>query len=351
MISSIVLIVVAAIVAVVAASGASPSKSVALSRIPKSARPGSVGLPTGAFQSLRQAGPLAVNATGSLFVVDETSHQILVRLNDGKFRVVAGDGVSGFAGDGGPATEAELSDITDLTFAHNGDLYLADNGRVRVIDRQGHIDTVVSPGTANGLVTRGSAPGSSPESPIASVAVSPTNVVYMATPVQIYRLTPSNQLQPVTAIGETVDAAGTGQTLATITGFGQIAVDGQGDIYASSDFTGWSVYRVSPDGVATNLGIARGSGGTTADVQLGPGDTGYAGDGGTVVRAASDQLVPSHSFGTGRGRCCFYLQDFAFSPSGALYADNLGESAFGKYQEILVLTNGKTTVLWKHRVG
>lgn len=70
-----------------------------------------------------------------------------------------------------------------------------------------------------------------------------------------------------------------------------------------------------------------------------------------MVRAASDQLVPSHSFGTGRGRCCFYLQDFAFSPSGALYADNLGESAFGKYQEILVLTNGKTTVLWKHRVG
>jgi hypothetical protein len=49
---------------------------------------------------------------------------------------VAGDGTTGFAGDGGPATKAELSDMTDLTFAPNGDLYLADNGRVRVIDPQ-----------------------------------------------------------------------------------------------------------------------------------------------------------------------------------------------------------------------
>lgn len=351
LISGTVLIVVAGVLALVSTLGSSPSAKSTHKRIPKPAPLRAVGLPTGAVESLESAGPLAVNATGSLFVVDEAHHEVLVRQTNGQFRRVAGDGTIGFTGDGGPAVQAELSDVTDLAFGPNGDLYLADNGRVRVIDRQGVIETIVSPNTTNGLVTSGAAPGSALSlSQITSIAVSPTGVIYTAAPDQIYRLTPSNQLQPVTAIGETVDAAGTGQAPATIRDFGQIAVNSQGVIYASSDFIGWSVYRVTPDGVATDLGTARGSGGTTADVQLGPGDTGYAGYGDTVGRATGSQLIPSHAFGVGRGQCCFYMQDFAFSPNGALYADNLGESAFGKYQEILTYSDGRTTALWKHRV-
>jgi hypothetical protein len=128
----LILGVVLAIVATAATAilNARTSQSVGHPRIthPKPVPPQSVGLPTGAFQSLRNAGPLAVNATGSLFIADETSHEILVRLTDGKFRVVAGNGTGGFAGDGRPATKAELSDVSDLTFGPNGDLYLATTG-------------------------------------------------------------------------------------------------------------------------------------------------------------------------------------------------------------------------------
>jgi hypothetical protein len=221
-----------------------------------------------------------------------------------------------------------------------------------VIDPQGVIETIVSPSTTNGLVTIGAAPGSEPSlSPFTSVAVSPNGVIYTATRNQIYRLTATNELRPVTAIGETVDAAGTGQAPATIRDFGQIAVNSQGIIYASSDIIGWSVYRITPDGVATNLGVARGSGGTTADIQLGPGDTGYAGRGSTVVRSTGDQLILSHAFNhSGSRNCCFYLQDFSYSPTGTLYADNLGESAFGNYQQIVSFLGGRTTELWSRRL-
>jgi hypothetical protein len=82
-----------------------------------------------------------------------------------------------------------------------------------------------------------------------------------------------------------VNTAGTGQVLAPINSFGQIAVDNHGNLYASSVDNGWSVYRITSDGAATYLGAARGSGGTLADVQSGPGDTAYAANGGTVVRA------------------------------------------------------------------
>jgi hypothetical protein len=79
LISGIVLIVVgAAIRTVISISGSSPITRVVRPRTPKSAPPQSVGLPTGAFQSLTSAGPLAVNATGSLFVVDEGRHEVLV---------------------------------------------------------------------------------------------------------------------------------------------------------------------------------------------------------------------------------------------------------------------------------
>ncbi len=347
-----VLVIAVTIGTVVATTGSSTGTRKIRTRPPRSVPPQAVGLPTGGIQSLVSAGPLAVNATGSLFVADETSHEILVRLNTGRFRVVAGDGTSGFDGDGGPATKAELSDVTDLTFGPNGNLYLADGGRVRMIDPQGVISTIVSPSTTNGLVTASAAPGSAPAvTPIASVAVSPSGVVYAATPNQIYRLTSNNELQPVTAVGEAIDAPGTGQAPAVITSFGKVAVDSRGNIYASSAFIGWSVYRITPNGMATNLGAARGSGGTTADVQLGPGDTGYAGYGDTVARATDSKLIPSHAFShVGSGRCCFYLQDFAFSPSGTIYADNLGESAFGKYQEIVSFSDGRTTNLWRRRV-
>ena len=350
--SGIVAVLVVTVgIAIVSAGTAKPGENVRIPH-PKSAPPQTVGLPTGAFQALRTAGPLAVNATGSLFVADETSHEILVRLNTGKFRVVAGDGTSGFDGDGGPATRAELSDVTDLTFGPNGNLYLADSGRVRMIDPQGVISTIVSPSTTNGIVTAAAVPGSAPAvTQIASVAVSPSGIVYVATQNQIYRLTSTNELEPVTAIGEAIDATGTGQAPAVITNFGKIAVDSRGNIYASSAFIGWSVYRITPNGVASNLGAARGSGGTTADVQLGPGDTGYAGYGDTVARATDSQLVPSHAFShVGNPKCCFYLQYFAYSPKGVLYADNLGEAAFSRYQQIISSYSGRSTELWSRRV-
>src|ERR1700676_5496056 len=137
LISGTVLTVVAVVIALVSALGSSTGTRAIRISPPRSVRPQAVGLPTGGVQSLVSAGPLAVNATGSLFVVDEGRHEVLVRLTNGRFRVVAGNGTSGFAGDGGPATNAELSDVTDVTFGPNGDLYLADNGRARVIAPQG----------------------------------------------------------------------------------------------------------------------------------------------------------------------------------------------------------------------
>ncbi len=50
----------------------------------------------------------------------------------GKLAVVAGTGVTGFSGDGGPAGRGELDDPTGVAVDQAGDLLIADTGNCRV---------------------------------------------------------------------------------------------------------------------------------------------------------------------------------------------------------------------------
>jgi len=61
----------------------------------------------------------------------------------GMLTLLAGTGVKGFAGDGGPARDAQISGVHNLAIAPTGDIYLADtwNNRVRRIDAKSGIIT------------------------------------------------------------------------------------------------------------------------------------------------------------------------------------------------------------------
>jgi hypothetical protein len=64
--------------------------------------------------------------------------------------VVAGTGTCGFSGDGGPAVTAQLDDPNGIAFDAAGNLYFADsnNQRIRRIDRNGIITSVAGTGIA-----------------------------------------------------------------------------------------------------------------------------------------------------------------------------------------------------------
>ena len=82
---------------------------------------------------------LALDSAGDLYVSDWLSANIRVIGTDGVVRPVAGTGgLSGFAGDCGPATSAHVGGTSSPTLglaAHGGVLYVADanNGRIRIV--------------------------------------------------------------------------------------------------------------------------------------------------------------------------------------------------------------------------
>ena len=81
------------------------------------------------------------------FVVAETGGHRLRRVaQDGTITTIAGTGVSGYSGDGGPATAAQLNWPSSISVEETGAILLADEGndRVRRIDPAGTIQTVAS---------------------------------------------------------------------------------------------------------------------------------------------------------------------------------------------------------------
>lgn len=102
-----------------------------------------------AGQSLVFPSGLAIDPNGDVVVADRQAHLVFrIALETGAMSVMAGTGASGFAGDGGPATEAMLSAPEWVEFDDAGNLYLADRGnyRVRLISADGVIQTIVGDG-------------------------------------------------------------------------------------------------------------------------------------------------------------------------------------------------------------
>lgn len=66
------------------------------------------------------------------------------------FRLVAGSGVAGFAGDGAPALQAQFNNPYNMAADGDGNLYVADkdNNRIRRIHRDGIVSTFAGNGVA-----------------------------------------------------------------------------------------------------------------------------------------------------------------------------------------------------------
>ena len=338
------------------ANGPSTPARVPRHDVVRSTRP---GLPEGSYAGLTVAGPLAVSPNGALYVADVNRERVLERLPDGRFRVVAGDGKKGTSGDGGSAIDAAFLDIEDMAVGSNGSLYIVDGDRVRVVSPEGAISTVAGvpgmptpprccssvtlpPPIANGTPARSV---SIDQLNTAAIALSERGALYISTGMQLLRLD-AGKLDVITtrAIGPLYS----GKPLGKLGSLGQIALDAQGNIIVSGG-NGWAIWRVAPDGAATEVTgeLARRSGGDTSVLERAPNEEVYGESGGRFLEVQGNQAIPGYAFPSTQ-TSYFWLTYFAFGAGGMVYADEIpGSSGFERYQELLVVRDDQSSMLWQ----
>ncbi len=91
---------------------------------------------------------VAVDNAGNVYIAD-TYHYVVRKLTaSGTLTIVAGNGTSGYSGDGAVATSAELLGPEDVALDGAGNLYIADQVAIRRVDAvTGSISTVAGGGT------------------------------------------------------------------------------------------------------------------------------------------------------------------------------------------------------------
>src|SRR5262249_49377657 len=126
---------------------------------------------------------VAVDANGNLFFADSGNDRIReVVKATGNIITVAGTGLVGYSGDGGPATSAKLNYPFDVAVDGNGNVFFSDEGnnRIReVVKSSGIITTVGGTGTAGYNGDGGPATSAEVNEPT-GVAVDSSGNVYIA---------------------------------------------------------------------------------------------------------------------------------------------------------------------------
>lgn len=304
---------------------------------------------------------LAADRNGNLYIADQTRDEILERLPDGTFLVVAGTGHAGFSGDGGPAVRADIDRPGGMAFAPDGTLYFADQGnnRVRAIAPNGTITTVVGTGTAPvGGVAENGTPALDAGVGPNDVAFSPSGQLYITTGQQVLRLDADGTLSIVvgqSGIDQGINGVGGPAVSASADGADGLAFDAAGNLYFFG-FNTKTVFLVGPSGVLTEpYGpqsiYPRGDGGLVTA----PGGGVIAMDELGIVRLTptSDHTIASFATGLFNGIRGFSPNGVAVGPDGSIYVDTFYGNGYTDRTAIASITpNGSSSqVLWEAPVG
>jgi sugar lactone lactonase YvrE len=244
--------------------------------------PGTFGYQDGPAAQAQLSEPysVALDSAGNLYIADY-GNAVIRKIANGAVSTVAGNYAlgPGYAGDGGSATQAQLSQPQSVAVDSGGNLYIADTGNSRIRKvANGTITTFAGNGTAGYLGDNGQATQAEINLPN-GVAVDAAGNLYIADT--------SNYRVRKVASGTITTVAGTGvpgftgdggpAVSAQLDRPGAVGVDGSGNLYIA-DVANCRIRKVAGGTITT---VAGGAGGG----QAGAGIWGYAGDNGPATQA------------------------------------------------------------------
>ncbi len=217
---------------------------------------------------------LVIDGSGNTYFSELNSNRIRKVSPSGIITTIAGTGVAGYSGDGGPATAAKLHMPFGIDLDNAGNVYFADclNHRIRKISTSGIITTVAGNGTGGFSGNGGPA--------TAAAMLGPTYIRFDHSGNLYISDNSNNMLRKVNTSGIITTIAGTGfagytgdggaATLARLYSPSGMAVDLSGNVYLC-DYGNNVVRKITSAGVISTF--------------AGTGTSGYSGDGGPATAA------------------------------------------------------------------
>jgi trimeric autotransporter adhesin len=214
------------------------------------------------------------DSAGNLYLVDFGNNMFRMVDASGTIRTIAGNGKMGFSGDGGPAASAQLNSPYSVAFDSKGRLYIADfdNCRIRKVDTNGVISTVVGTGIRGFSGDGGPAVKAQMDKP-SGIAIDSKDNLYIAD-------WGNCRIRKVDTAGTISTYAGTGKgsftgdggpaASATLLYPASIVFDVSGNLYIA-DVDNHRIRKVDTSGIINTV--------------IGNGITGFSGDGGPALSA------------------------------------------------------------------
>jgi sugar lactone lactonase YvrE len=197
---------------------------------------------------------VTVDAKGALYIADCGNHRIRRVSPNGVITTLAGVGHFGFLGDGGLATQASLNSPMGVAVDAAGVIYIADTGnqRVRCVKPSGIITTIAGTGVFGFFGDGGPATRAALSIPT-GVAVDEKGVLYIADSFnqRVRRVGPDEVITTFAGGGDSLGDGGPA-VQASLRGPRGVTVNAAGAVYIA-DQHHERIRRVGPDGLITTV--------------------------------------------------------------------------------------------------
>ncbi|PZF72194.1 NHL domain-containing protein [Taibaiella soli] len=265
--------------------------------------------------------PTAVTADvyGNIYIADALSDRILKIDTNGIMIKIAGTGSSGYSGDGGPATLAQIYFPRDLKVDRARTVYFSDywNHRIRKIDSTGIITTIAGTGV-QGFSGDGGAATAAQISTPCGLALDPAGNLYFADHgnARIRKISPSGIITTIAGTGLSSSNNGDGGPAIAA----QIAPMGvafnKGSLYITDDW--YRIRKIDVNGIISTIaGVDtadfQGDGGPATlahlsapvGITIGPSDAIYVADRGNYrIRRIGNPVTPVISIAASQDTVC-----------------------------------------------